>query len=71
MIILFLRGKISGKTRTREKSHKASITFINNSGKKLSSNISFSRCFGHGVLLVTIDLNNFELRQQRLYPLNW
>ena len=38
---------------------------------KFSGDISFARCFGHGVLFISIDIDNFEFRQHRVYLLNW
>lgn len=38
---------------------------------KFSGDISFARCFGHGVLFISIDTDSFEFRQHRVYPLNW
>ena len=66
MIISYLKGKVC----KRNNGLKSDVVFINNSNKKFTGNISFGRCFGIGVLLVTIDIDNFDFRQRRLYPLN-
>ena len=52
MIISHLKRKISNK---------ASVKFINKTKKQVKGKITFSRCCGHSVLLVTIDLESFEL----------
>ena len=65
MITSFLREKII------KRKDKADIEFSNNSDRKFSGNISFGICFGCSVLLVTIDIKDFESRQQRLLPLDW
>ena len=65
MITPFLREK------TRRNKHKADVKFVNKTNRKFSGSISFGRCFGYSVLLVTIDIENFEFRQQRILPLNW
>ena len=62
MIISHLKRKISNK---------ASVKFINKTKKQVKGKITFSRCCGHGVLLVTIDLESFELYQARLFPVDW
>ena len=62
MIISFLRRKISNK---------AGVKFINKFKKKVKGKITFSRNYGHGVLLVAIDLEGFELYQKRLFPVDW
>ena len=61
----FLRKKIC---RT---ANRANVKFFNNSKKKLKGKITFSRCYGHGVLLVTLDLEGFEFYQERLFPADW
>ena len=67
MITSFLREK----TIKRKDYKTADVEFINKSDRKFSGSISFSRSFGHGVLLVTIDIDAFEICQRRLLPLNW
>ena len=62
MIILFSIGKISNKAR---------VKFINKFKKVIKGKITFSRCYGHGVLLVAIDLVGFELYKKRLFPIDW
>ena len=65
MITSFLREKII------KRKDKADIEFSNYSDRKFSGNISFGICFGCSVLLVTIDIKDFESRQQRLLQLDW
>ena len=55
----------------RKISNKASVKFINKSQKQVKWKITFRRCYGHVVLLVTIDLEGFELYQGRLFPVDW
>ena len=52
MTISFLRRKTSNKS---------SVKFINRTEKQVKGKITFSRRYGQGVLLVTIDLKGFEL----------
>ena len=52
MIISYLRRKISNK---------ASVKFINKTKKQVKGKITFSRCYGHSVLLIAIDFEVFEL----------
>ena len=59
MSISYLKRKISTK---------ASVNIINKTKKQVKGKIRFSRCYGHGVLLVTIYLDVFELYQGRLFP---
>ena len=67
MIISYLKGNIC----KRDNNLKSDIVFINNSNKKFTGNISFGRCFAHSVLLVTIDIDNFNFHQDILYQINW
>ena len=68
MIISYLREKRLCKKKDRAKHAK----FINNTDKKSRTVLSvFSICFGHGVLLITIDLKDFEFYQGRLLPIDW
>ena len=62
MIIWFLRKKISNK---------ASVKFINKSKIQVEGKITFSTCYGHGVIFDRIDLEGFELNQGRLFPIDW
>ena len=62
MIISYLKRNISNK---------ASFEFINKTKKQVKEKITFSRCYGRGVLLVSIDLEGFELYQGRLFPAGW
>ena len=62
MIISYLKRKISNK---------ASFEFINKTKKQVKEKITFSRCYGRGALLVSIDLEGFELYQGRLFPAGW
>ena len=48
--------------------NKASVNIINKTKKQAKGKIKFSRCFGHGVLLVTIYLEVLQLYQGRLFP---
>ena len=41
--------------------NKASVKFTNKTKKQVKEKIAFSRCNGHGVLFVTIDLEGFEV----------
>ena len=66
MITSFLRESFR-----KEKEHKADVKFIDNSVRIFSRNISFSRCFGHGGLLVTVGIKDFEFVQRRFLPLDW
>ena len=68
MIISFLSGKIC---KNKKYKYKADVEFINNSDRKCTGSTSFRRCFGHGVLLVNLDIENFGFCQRRLLPLNW
>ena len=67
MIISYLKRKVLCRTEDRAKN----IKFINKAGKKIKGEVIFSRCYGHGVLLVTIDLESFEFYQGRLFPIDW
>ena len=62
MLISFLRRKIFNK---------ATVKFINKSKKQFKGKITFSRCYGHGVLLVRIDLEGFEFYHGRLLSADW
>ena len=59
MIISYLKRKISNK---------ASVKVINKTKKQFKGKITFRRCYGLGILLVTIDLKGFELYHGRLFP---
>lgn len=48
MITSFLREK------NQRNKHDADVKFVNKTDRKFNGSISFGRCFGHGVLLVTI-----------------
>ena len=52
-------------------SNKANVKFINKTKKQVKGKITFSRCYSHCVLFVTIDLEGFELYQGRLFPADW
>ena len=41
--------------------NKASVKFTNKTKKQVKEKIAFSRCYGHGVLFVAIDLEGFEV----------
>ena len=58
----YLRTKISNK---------GTVKFFNKTKRQIKEKITFSRCYCHGVLLVTIDLEDFELYQGRLFPADW
>ena len=60
MIISYLKRKISNKV---------SVKFINKTKKQVKEKITFSRCYGHGVLLLTADLEGFELYQGDYFQL--
>ena len=62
MIISYLKRKISNK---------ASVKVINKTKKQFKGKITFRRCYGHGILLVTIDLKGFELYPGRIFPADW
>ena len=62
MIISYLKRKISNK---------ASVKVINKTKKQFKGKITFRRCYGLGILLVTIDLKGFELYHGRLFPADW
>ena len=66
MIISYLREKILCKKRGRAKH----VKFINNTDKKIKGSIVFSRYFGHGALLITVDLKDFEFYEGRLLPID-
>ena len=55
MITSFLREKIR-----KRKNCKADVKLINNSDRNFFFNLSFGRYFGHGILLVTINIKDFE-----------
>ena len=63
--------KISFSYLKRKIPNKVSFKFINQTKKQVKRKIAFSRCNGHGVLLVTVDLEDFELYQGRLFPIDW
>ena len=63
--------KISFSYLKRKISNKASFKFINQTKKQVKRKVTFSRCCGHGVLLVTVNLEGFELYQGRLFPIDW
>ena len=66
---LFIFPKLRHKTKfkydyiilEKKVSNKASVKFINKTKKQVKEKIAFSRCYGHGVLLVAIDLESFEV----------
>ena len=62
MIISYLERNISDNL---------SVSFINKTKKQVKGKITFSRRYGHDVLLVTIDLEGFELYQERLFSADW
>ena len=62
MTISFLRRKTSNKSR---------VKFINRTEKQVTGKITFSRRYGQGVLLVTIDLKGFELCQGKIFQIDW
>ena len=62
MIISFLRRKIFNKT---------TVKFITKSKKQFKGKIAFSRYYGHGVLLVRIDLEGFKFYHGRLLSDDW
>ena len=45
-----------------------SVIFINDTDLKPEGEIGFNKCAAHGVLYVAIELKNFQVRYQRLYP---
>ena len=63
MITSFLSAKIC---KNKKYKNKADFEFINNSDRKCTGNISFIMCFGHGALLVTVDIENFAFCQQTI-----
>ena len=65
MIISLLRKKIC------RAAPRANATYFNKSEKKLKGKITLIRCYGHDVLLVTIDLEGSEIYQGRLFPALW
>ena len=68
MIISYLKEKIC---RREDRCRAKNVKFINKSGKKIEGEFIFSRCYGHGVLLLKIDLKGFEFYQGRLFPIDW
>ena len=67
MVISYLKEKIL--CRREDRNRAKNVKFINKSGKKIESEIIFSRCYG--VILLTIDLEGFEFYHSRLVPINW
>ena len=57
--------------RREDRGKVKNVKFINRFGKKIEGKIIFNRCYGHGVLLLTIDLEGFEFYQGRLFPIDW
>ena len=65
MIISLLRKKICREAPI------ANATYFNKLKKKLKGKITLIRCYDHDVLLVTIDLEDSEIYQGRLFPALW